>query len=323
MDDSSKEKLRLNHELIVNSVDLTRSTVLDHLIQDGILSSNEEEEIRILRTKREQNTCLLSFLRRRGDQYQPLQRFIESLRHDYGFVADKVEETYVKTENLTQNVNCLRCSLLLNLEPRDVSHFLYQEGAIRSVDNLSEINSYHKSRSARVKQLLEVLVQSSNENNVIGLLSRSLEKKYGYILIDDQVKIRHFVNCLCQSPRDINNASKERLRLKAPRKKLCSPLKPTTNIDADKGESSLTDGIFRGVTPSSPNDIKLLRKCSTLWNHLFAMRERGDWTSVDRLTSQARAKYADCPDIQVLLYRSQMCISIFYKNDHDQALEAF
>ena len=81
--------------------------------------------------------------------------------------------------------------------------------------------------------------------------------------------------------------------------------------------------LVQHVTRVLPNNKRLMRKCSKLWDQLFFLREKGDWVTFTAVTNKAMEHFHDNPDIKVLLYRSEMCVSTFYKNDSIKALEMF
>ncbi|XP_052802336.1 uncharacterized protein LOC128232677 [Mya arenaria] len=85
------------------------------------------------------------------------------------------------------------------------------------------------------------------------------------------------------------------------------------------GELSIAQHVVRAL----PNNKRLLKKCSKLWDQLFFLREKGEWSTFNLVTKKAFEKFSDNPDIVVLLFRSEMCISTFYKNDQTKALEMF
>ena len=64
---------------------------------------------------------------------------------------------------------------------------------------------------------------------------------------------------------------------------------------------------------------ELMFTCKELWDELFKLRERGDWAQHAERTAQAMSEYSNNPDIQVLLYRSKMCVASFYHRDTETA----
>lgn len=72
-----------------------------------------------------------------------------------------------------------------------------------------------------------------------------------------------------------------------------------------------------------PNNSKLMKMCKKLWDQLFFLREKGEWETFSLVTSKAFDRFADNPDIQVLLFRSEMCVSTFYKSNPQKAQKMY
>ncbi|KAL3868915.1 hypothetical protein ACJMK2_041669 [Sinanodonta woodiana] len=81
--------------------------------------------------------------------------------------------------------------------------------------------------------------------------------------------------------------------------------------------------ILQHLPKVLPNDKRLMRLCTKLWNKLFFLREKGEWETFNLVSKKAFEKFDDSPDIKVLLYRSEMCVSTFYKNDPSKACDMF
>lgn len=294
MDDLQKEILKSNHVELINSIDISKSSVLDHLIEDDVISAGEQEEILAQTTRRNQNTKLLYIIKRRKrSSVDTFCSFRNALQEDYCFLATKLSirlptcTSVQKVRSKESSYKCLHCLLLENLIPCDVTHYLFQEGLI-SDDDLDRLNDSRFPRLDRVKSLLELIESSGHATNEVFI--SKLEKKYDFIVCHSKEhKNEGLTRCACH---DIANGVTER-------KTIC-------NV----------------ITKTYPNDKKLMKKCSNLWNTLFDLREKGDWKKHGEITEAAFRRFTD-PDLLMMLYRSEMCVSTFYMNDSAKADQMF
>lgn len=366
METNHHRVLRAKHQLLINSIELSNSDVLDILQEDEIISSGECEEILSNKTKREQNAKLLYILKRRsykdGDPYPSLLR---ALSNDYGFICEvleKEDETIQQrcvVKEVSDNFTCFHCKLVKNLRAKDITHQLFEDEVL-SDDDLDLINSDTTCREQGVKKLFEALGKSRiPQSQVVTCLVSSLRNKYNYIVTQHTVNENTLYSCHCEH---YNKPS-----LKTSCTSCCSnqisKLKyhSQTDIYANTGlivkhkdfeidhedESQSRDirvrsstakhlkakqissngfqsvELSKNVSKSLPNNKKIMRLCSKLWDELFTLREKGDWDLFHSVTKAARQKYIDNTDIQVLLYRSDMCISTFYNDNRRDAVESF
>ncbi|CAG2257175.1 unnamed protein product [Mytilus edulis] len=282
METNHHRVLRAKHQLLINSIELSNSDVLDILQEDEIISSGECEEILSNKTKREQNAKLLYILKRRsykdGDPYPSLLR---ALSNDYGFICEvleKEDETIQQrcvVKEVSDNFTCFHCKLVKNLRAKDITHQLFEDEVL-SDDDLDLINS-----------------------------DTTCREQGGLIVKHKDFEIDHEDE---SQSRDIRVRSSTAKHLKA---------KPISSNGFQSVELS------KNVSKSLPNNKKIMRLCSKLWDELFTLREKGDWDLFHSVTKAARQKYIDNTDIQVLLYRSDMCISTFYNDNRRDAVESF
>ena len=186
MDDTQKEVLRKNHNLLVNSLDLTATHVLDKLQQEDVISADEQEDILSRKVKKDQNARLLFLLKRINASKQPFESFINILAPNYAFIADELRKSYancssdLRAGDKNTPVKCFYCQLIDNLIPNYVSHHLYEKGVITD-DELEELSNSNIPRIERVKKLIEIIDRNLNKH-VWEIFCRSLQPKYGYLL---------------------------------------------------------------------------------------------------------------------------------------------
>ncbi|KAK3585021.1 hypothetical protein CHS0354_024935 [Potamilus streckersoni] len=438
MNQVQKLVLQKNHRLLVDTLDLSGSNVLDKLLEEDVISSGEQEDIISRVTSRDQNTRLLFVLKRRGPSKKPFDTFLRALQPDYRFIVDKLktnEESFKNCYNGKEiQAVCHHCLLKKNLIPNDVSHFLYEEGII-SDDELEDINNKNIPRQERVCTLLRVLVGSPDLKLANEKFRSSLEPKYGYILSDIKTDgLDHFMACCCQSEStskagvrtcednlcetltsdneyyscaeiehgqetsddeyysceemyqanhcltekrihgrdsesrigdvnalgdkdyiiDLNNRKGRCTRIESRRLLLNTSRSeragqgflektkqdqrrnirgqqnafheqefPEILLTTSRSNHDSQVHILQHIPKVIPNDKRLMRLCTKLWNKLFFLREKGDWETFNLVSKKAFEKFDDNPDIKVLLYRSEMCVSTFYKNDPSKACDMF
>ncbi|XP_063447231.1 uncharacterized protein LOC134726741 [Mytilus trossulus] len=365
METNHHRLLRANHQLLINSIELSNSDVLDILQEDEIISSGECEEILSNKTKREQNAKLLYILKRRsfkdGDPYPSLLR---ALSNDYGFICEvlKKEDESIQKRCVVQDVSvsftCFHCKLVKNLRAKDITHQLFEDEVL-SDDDLDLINSDTTCREQGVKKLFEALGKSRiPQSQVVTCLVSSLRNKYNHIVRQHTINEHTLYFCHCEhyikpslessctgccanqisklkyhTQNDISantgltdkqkifelddddSHSREiRVRLSTAKHLKAKP------ISSNEIQSL---ALLKSVSKSLPNNKKIMRLCSKLWDQLFTLREKGDWDLFHSVTKAARQKYIENTDIQVLLYRSDMCISTFYNDNRRDAVESF
>lgn len=461
MNEIHKKALQKNHRLLINTLDLRGSNVLDLLLQDDVISSGEQDEILARTTQRDQNARLMFVLKRRGGTKNSFDNFLKALDTSYDFVAKELKTTVEKVKECKSSSRalCSHCLLMNNLIPADVSHTLYEDGII-SDDDLEHVNNKNIPRTDRVHKLLSLLNDNPDQVMVFEKFCESLESKYNYIKVDKNsgtlknclgcscsgIKApEHMVECTddvqacyvyesqsrgisnilptvlskrsrvikCEDEVDGYNSNITRAKLtdlfkeqaitenlepknarkfkksrdclsetfKAPVSELQSDLvleEINEDITADErkkreasfskanymtgtadthqqnvfdsemrlkiqtgnivnkteisrssvnvefeipecGNSHPSNEIVQVIPKTLPNNKKLMRKCTRLWDKLFFLRERGDWETFNLVSVKAFEKFSTNPDIQVLLYRSEMCVSTFYNNDREKA----
>ncbi|XP_052060878.1 uncharacterized protein LOC127701119 [Mytilus californianus] len=366
MDTNHHRVLRANHQLLINSIELSNTDVLDILQEDEIISSGECEEILSNKTKREQNAKLLYILKRRsckdGDPYPSLLR---ALSNDYGFICkvlQKEDESIQRScvvQDVSDNFTCFHCKLLKNLRPKDITHQLFEDEVL-SDDDLDTINSDTTCRKQGVKKLFEVLGKSRlPQSEVVTCFVASLRNKYNYIVTQHTVNENTLYSCHCEhyvrpsletscTDRCANKISKLKYHSEDDISAKTGLIANQKNFETDDEDDTHCRGIrvrsstskirkektvssneiqnlalVKDVPKSLPNNKKMFRLCSKLWDKLFTLREKGDWDLFHSVTKAARQKYIDNTDIQVLLYRSDMCISTFYNDNRRDAMESF
>ena len=94
---------------------------------------------------------------------------------------------------------------------------------------------------------------------------------------------------------------------------------PTLLCTEEKPEEKHQVPLYDPVQKQSPEDNSTMKICGNLWGLSFNLRERGDWTKLEKLSEICFTKYKNDVDIQVLLYRIQMCIYTFYIIDMGRA----
>ena len=454
-----KKALQKNHRLIINTLDLSGSDILDQLFQDDVISSGEQDDILARTTHRDQNTRLLFVLKRRGGRKNPFDKLLKALDNSYSFVAKELRSTAVKLEEWEDSAKaCSYCMLLNSLIPSDISHFLYEEDVI-SDDSLEQLNNRNISRTERVRILLSLIEENPSKSFAFECFRKSLEPKYRYILsANDTFCVENYNHCLCSQKSNtitqVSECTAEGRTLTHPYEDTvtCIPIKgiPDENQEYKYGikeclncicedeidgysvcssnsrylqlsdcaksktndevtlnsnftsnsenmvahvdsscvketnttvdESSLhgtvsvthdttvksekhfeiikeqkgkrhnrnekqrkklftetsskqspgtetnlnsSSNIMQLVPKTSPNDKKLMRMCTRLWDKLFFLRERGEWDTFNLVSVRAFETFSSNPDIQVLLYRSEMCVSTFYSTDIGKACEMY
>lgn len=182
-----KKVLQKNHTQIVNDLDLGQSSVLDSLREDGLISSNEEEIILSEKTKRNQNTKLLNYLKKRDPAKQPYAHLKRALESEYSFIVEKLNKSELELRDLrkdTHSVQCRHCALSKNLIPPDVTHCLFENGILTD-DDLEELNNDNLPRHDRVRKLLNLLKKKPNQDETLEQFNNCLKKKYNYLVCDD------------------------------------------------------------------------------------------------------------------------------------------
>ena len=215
-----KKVLQKNHTQIVNDLDLGRSSVLDSLREDGLISSNEEEIILSERTKRNQTTKLLNYLKKRDPVSHPYDRFKQALESEYTFIVERLTNSEKELSDLAKDNHskkCAHCILAKNLVPPDVTHSLYENGILTD-DDLEELNNDNLPRQDRVKKLLELLNGKPDQRDTLNQFSRSLEVKYNYLVREDTKDgLKPYIRCTCKHINDnvefkVKDNSKENIR---------------------------------------------------------------------------------------------------------------
>lgn len=200
MEKFHKKILQKNHTQIVNDLDLPHSSVLDSLREDGLISSNEEEIILSEKTKRNQNTKLLNFLKKRDPSKHPYDSFKRALHRDYGFIVETLHKSEHECTNSLKDIHskqCTHCTLSKNLIPPDITHNLYENGLLTD-DDLEELNNDNIPRQDRVKKLLDLLKSNPDQKETLEQFNRCLTSKYRYLVRKDQQQgLRPYVECAC------------------------------------------------------------------------------------------------------------------------------
>lgn len=215
METFHKKVLQKNHTQIVDDLDLGKSSVLDSLREDGLISSNEEEIILSERTKRNQNTKLLNYLKKRDPAKQPYDSFKRALTQEYGFIVEKLNKSENELCDLAKDNRlnkCTHCVLSKNLVPPDVTHILYENGILTD-DDLEDLNNDNLPRQDRVKKLLELLSGKADQQGTIEQFNNCLETKYNYLVRRDNVhSLKPYLECCCNDTSGnatVNDNSKE------------------------------------------------------------------------------------------------------------------
>ncbi|XP_052220717.1 uncharacterized protein LOC127837554 isoform X2 [Dreissena polymorpha] len=201
MEQFHKSVLKKNHITLVSDIDLTLSSVLDSLREDGLISSNEEDAIMAEKTKRNQNSKLLYILKKRDPTTGPYDNFKNALKKDYGFLVEKLETTEKQVSSsaaeLHRSEKCTHCELMKRIIPSDVTHLLYENGVLTD-DELEELNNDAIPRLSRVNRLFDLLRSKNNAEEVATHLESSLRVKYKSLIHDDEgANMSKYVKCRC------------------------------------------------------------------------------------------------------------------------------
>ncbi|KAJ8315721.1 hypothetical protein KUTeg_007871 [Tegillarca granosa] len=234
---------------------------------------------------------------------------LDHLREDDVISAGEQEEILSQTTRRNQNAKLLYIikrrksssidtfSSVRNALQEDYSFLAsklsvgtYSSATITHTTILIVFNDSKFSRIDRVQNLLK-LIESTGHTAQDFFISE-LEKKYDFIVCHSKEHITEtLTRCSCHE----------------------------TAEDVKERNKILID---KGISKSYPNDKRLMRKCSNLWNVLFELRENGDWERHAEITDEAFRKFAD-PDLIIMLYRSEMCVSTFYMKDFVKADQMF
>lgn len=304
------EVLRTNNLLLCDNIDLENTTILDELYQSNVITSDEIEDIKLQKKKREQTATLLNILKRTDSRLKPYESFIKAIAVPYGFIVSNLQRTLN-----TQNRNhtrcqickiCTRCAFLTNLNPRPILESLYQWRII-SDDDKEDI--YNKStRKLQVEKLLEILSSTINPSHSFNVFLDNLPNKYQYL------------------KQKVNNGNYEELR-----KCCCEKANGNNDLNCvNRGDNNRDIKLGELVVCTSnivqkhmPYDKSLVKQLGEIWNNLWHCREQGSWEKLDRMTRDYFEMYSDNPDVLTLLYRSEMGTWAFYRYDYDKACKYF
>ena len=312
MDDTQKEVLRKNHNLLVNSLDLTATHVLDKLQQEDVISADEQEDILSRKVKKDQNARLLFLLKRINASKQPFESFIKILAPNYAFIADELRKSYANSSSdlragdKNTPVKCFYCQLTDNLIPTYVSHYLYEKGVITD-DELEELSNSNVPRIERVKKLIEIINRNLNKH-VWEIFCRSLQPKYGYLL----TRLGSSEGCLrCLCVTASNGQRLSDLKLNESRvQEIENAWKQENNIDGILELKLLTLQARKDVDQFDGGELNVNKnQCDTKQKNEFDRRRRkhlNQCKSVTSLTQEENASSGVSPD------------SVRCRKDHDR-----
>ncbi|KAL3869141.1 hypothetical protein ACJMK2_041858 [Sinanodonta woodiana] len=201
MEDVHQNILRKNHCCIVDTLNLSESKVLDILLEDGVISSDEQGEILSKAIKRNQNASLLSVLKSKSPSKKPFETFLKALQPDYDFIVQALRTNENKHEDCECQkdieTKCYYCLLKQNLNPNHLSHILYEKEVI-SDDDLEDLNKNDISRHDKVCKLLNILREHPDQEFVSKQFRSCLKAKYEHLLTaKDDDGMDFYLTCRC------------------------------------------------------------------------------------------------------------------------------
>ncbi|KAJ8315825.1 hypothetical protein KUTeg_007975 [Tegillarca granosa] len=312
-----REKLREHHTLIVNSLNLKASGVLDTL-EEEVISSDEVEEIMQCKVKKSQNYRFLYFLKRKDSSRKPFEKFICALKGKYDFIVNKLKMDTSTVTNDSDDDQCVYCNLVQVLNPDGISHELFERGAF-SDETLNAVNDERLPQSERAKMTLQLIHSCEKTQSFVAFLWNYFRKKYKDITSSAQ-SISDLTVCSCDRKRQM---------LDTREKNYVRNRREATRIHCNRRNKTKSEKkvdavpILTVVKKCLPNDNKLLKRCNRVWEKLWVLREAGKWSEYDDLSKKYLDTYADEPDMLVLLYRHGMARSAFYNEDYGDACNLF
>ena len=208
-----------------------------------------------------------------------------------------------------KNRKCLSCQFTENLIPKDITHQLFQQKVLTD-DELKSLNNDKIPTKERNFMLLDILRKHVKPRQSISILKATLSRKYAHLLEGLGS---------CSSTRDLpwvcTCVGKDATEDDEP-----SPLRTATSCDVQPNNQV---ALFESVQKLSLENNSSLKTCGNLWGKYFDLRERGDWEKLKQLSDASFKRYSDNIDIQVMLYRLQMCIYTFYLIDMEKANQIY
>lgn len=307
-----KDILRTNHTFICDNLNLQSSEVLDKLQEDQVISSDEADEIINFGPPREQASHLLYFLKKKDASKRPFHALLQALQPSHNFITQALSKTLDEAQATAQgsdgqNSMCIHCFMLNNLFPQQISHKFYQ-GGLLSDDELEEINNPTATRRSRVQLLFKNLSRCTVYEKVARIFREFIQTKFKFVYQSSE-STGGFIKCTCNI---VKKEQKGKLKTSAIKKpKQFKAFETKQNPYKNK------------VAKTMPNDTKLMRKLTALWNEFWFLREEGKWNELEIQTAAALTRYKDNPDIHVFLLHTDMCTSAFYLDDEENAEKKF
>ena len=267
-------------------------------------------------TKRDQTASLLYILKRRGPEKHPFTNFISALEEEYPYIAETLRQQFSQLKEKSQhngikfmNRKCPFCQFTENLIPKDITHQLFQQKVLTD-NELKTLNNETIPVRERNFTLLHILRTYVKPRKSITILKTALSRKYAHLL-------ETLVSCssTCDLPGSCTCAGEDTTEDSEP-----SPLRPATSCDEQPNNQIV---LFESVQKLSIGKNSSMKTCGNLWGKYFDLRERGDWEKLQQLSDASFKRYSDNIDIQVLLYRVQMCIYTFYLIDMEKANQIY
>ena len=343
MDAAEKDTLRSHQVNLIN--DLEPRDILEHLYEDEVITENDMELIDKGKTRRERCQALLSLLPRRGPTaYGCFRKALKET--NYTHLSDQLQiinnqssnnHSLNKAESRTR-CTCLdfitnqevpnalmdflrkRCCLLLNnVEPKEITAYLYQNHLL-SDDDCERIHT-QVTRQDRCRCLISIL-SKANPDQAILILIQSLEKKYMFIVEERMSSTNEFENSVSTM-----TASKDEADSAAVSHSTQSHVNPneSDNVEASvqKNRSSQSPlnvqashtGFIMArkrmdlphcypisLNPGSLKPFTLPnKKLALAFNHLSSLINQGKYDIFERASEQLDLKYSNNADMSCLL----------------------
>ena len=267
-------------------------------------------------TKRDQTASLLYILKRRGPEKHPFSNFLSALEEEYPFIADTLRQHFFQLKEKSKhntihltNRKCPSCQFTEHLIPKDITHQLFQQKVLTD-DELKALNNDKIPVKERNFMLLDILRTHVKPRESITILKATLSRKYAHLLetlgsCSSTRDLPSLCTCLDQDTTEDDEPS---------------PLRTATSCDEQPNNKVV---LFESVQKLSLENNSSLKTCGNLWGKYFDLRERGDWEKLQQLSDASFRRYSDNIDIQVMLYRVQLCIYTFYLIDMEKANQIY
>ena len=207
------------------------------------------------------------------------------------------------------NRKCPFCEFTENVIPKDITHQLFQQKVLTD-NELKSLNNETIPVKDRNFTLLHILCTHVKPRRSITILKTTLSRKYVHLLetlgsCSSAHDLPGSCTCVCEETAEDNEPS---------------PLCTDTRCNEQPNNQVV---LFESVQKQSIGNTSSMKTCGNLWGKYFDLRERGDWEKLQQLSDASFKRYSDNIDIQVLLYRVQMCIYTFYLIDMEKANQVY